>query len=370
MENENANVKKKSKGLVIGLAAVVVMVLAAVVLFVLKPWAVNVASVDNLKITKYEYTFFSKFNMNQFLTSNNVSSTTTPDKYKWDTKVGSETAKDQVKKSTMEQIQEFKIQLIKAKEAGLKLGDSDVKSVDEAINQQITQYGSRNAAEASVKKDYGVSLAELKEIYKGLTLAQKYRATITDKITVTDDEVKKYYDDNKKNYDKATVTHILIKTVDDKGAPVSEGKKTEAKKKADELLVRVKAGEDIKKLAVEFSEDKPAVTTKDSPGYQGEYTFGKGEMVPEFEKWAFDDTRKAGDAGVVETSYGFHVMQFQKRAETPFDNLKENIKSSLLSKKQGDEFKKKLDELKKDAKYAVKTNESVIAKVDKSIYGI
>lgn len=366
MENENASVKKQSKGLIIGLAVAAAVIIAAVILFVLQPWAVNVASVDNLKITKYEYTFFSKFNMNQFLQSIN----STSEQYKWNTKVGTETAKDQVKKSTLENIQEFKIQLIKAKEAGLKLDATDLKSVDDAINSLITQYGSRNAAEAGVKADYGITLSEMKEIYKNLTLTQKYKSTITDKITVSDDDVKKYYDENKKNFDKATVTHILIKTVDDNNAPVSEGKKAEARKKADDILARVKAGEDIKKLATEFSEDKPAVTTKDSPGYQGEYTFGRGEMVTEFEDWAFDDNRKEGDSAVVETQFGFHVMQFHKRAETSFDDLKESIKPSLLQQRQAEEYSKKLDEFKKDSKYAVKTNESTIVKADKSLYGI
>ncbi len=373
MENENASVKKQSKGLIIGLAVAAAVIIAAVILFVLQPWAVNVASVDNLKIAKYEYTFFTKFNMSQFLSSitpENVTTPPTPDNYKWNTKIGTETAKDQVKKSTLENIQEFKIQLIKAKEAGIKLTPDELKQVDASIEQQITQYGSRNAAESAIKQMYGITLSELKQLSRDMTLAQKYKSTIIDKVTVSDDDVKKYYDENKKNFDQATVTHILIKTVDDNNAPVSEGKKAEARKKAEDILARVKAGEDIKKLAVEFSEDKPAVTTKDSQGYEGEYTFGRGVMDPNFEKWAFDDARKEGDSDIVETQYGYHIMQFHKRTETSFDDLKDNIKPALLQQKQAEEFSKKLDEFKKDSKYAVKTNESAIVKTDKILYRI
>ncbi len=366
MENENAIVKKKSKGLLIGIiAAAVIIIAAAVVLFVLKPWSVeDVATVDNLKVTKYEYTFFTKFGMNQFISTNNLTGTSTPDTYKWDTKKGTETAKDAVKKSTLEQIQEFKIQLIKAKEAGYKLESKDMESIDSAINEQITTYGNRNAAETGVKNDYGVTLSELKEIYKDLTLAQKYRESITSKVVVSDDDVKKYYDDNKVNFDKVTVTHILISTVDSSTkAPVSAGKKAEAKKRADELLAKVRAGEDIKALAEKNSED-PGVTQN-----KGEYTFGKGEMVPSFEEWAFKD-HKPGDADIVESDYGYHVIQFHKRAITPFDDLKDNLKTSLLSQKQSEEFTKKIDELKKDSKNAIKTNDEVIAKVDKTLYKI
>lgn len=369
MENENANVKKTSKGLIAGLVAAAIIVIAAVILFVLQPWvAGSVATVDNQKISKQEYMFYTKFNMTQFLSSI-TNNTKTPADYDWKTKVGTETAKDQVKKTTLENIQELKIRIIKAKEAGMKLEKTDLDSVDKVINDQITQYGSRNAAETAIKSAYGVTLSELKEIYKNLTLGQKYQTQENSKITVSDDEVKKYYDDNKKEFDKVTVTHILIKTVDDNGVAVSAGKKAEAKKKAEELLAKVKAGEDIKALAEKYSEDKPAVTTKDSPGYQGEYTFGKGEMVPQFEDWAFGD-RKAGDADIVETSYGYHVMQFHKRAETPYDDIKTGLKSSLLSKKQGEEFTKKMDAWKKETKYQVKQNESVIAKIDKTLYGV
>jgi len=363
LENENAIVKKKSKGLLIGIiAAAVVIIAAAAVLFILKPWSVDVATVDNLKVTKYEYAFFTKFGMNQFISTNNLTNTTTPDTYKWDTKKGTETAKDAVKKSTLEQIQEFKIQLIKAKEAGYKLDSKDLENIDAAINEQITNYGSRNAAEAGVKNDYGVTLSELKDIYKNLTLAQKYRDSITSKVVVSDDDVKKYYDDNKANFDKVTVTHILISTLDSSTqAPVSAGKKAEAKKRAEELLAKVRAGEDITALAEKNSED-PGVTQN-----KGEYTFGRGEMVPSFEEWAFKD-HKAGDSDIVESDYGYHVMQFHKRASTPFDDLKENIKSSLLAQKQSEEFTKKIDELKKDNKYAIKTKDDAIAKVDKTLY--
>ncbi|MDF2987388.1 MAG: parvulin-like peptidyl-prolyl isomerase [Eubacterium sp.] len=369
MENQNADVKKSSKGLIAGVVAAAVIIITAVILFVFQPWSAGyVATVDNQKITKQEYTFFSKFNMTQFLSSipNN---TKTVDQYDWKTKVGTETAKDQVKKSTLENLQEIKIQIVKAKEAGIKLTSEDLKNIDDVINNQITQSGSRNAAEAAIKSQYGVSLSEYKEVYKDFALAQKYQTQENSKITVTDDEVKKYYDENKKEFDKVTVTHILIKTVDDNGVAVSEGKKAEAKKKAEELLAKVKAGEDIKALAEKYSEDKPAVTTKDGTGYQGVYTFGKGEMVSQFEEWAFGD-RKAGDADIVETTYGYHVMQFDKRIDTPFDDVKASIKTGLTSKKSSEEYTKKMEAWKKDAKYQIKLNESSIAKVDKSLYRV
>lgn len=363
LEKENANVKKTSKGLIIGLIAAVVVVLVAVVLFVFKPWETNVATVGDYKVSKQEYLIFSKGNMSQFLSVNGI--TKTADQYEWNTtKVNDQTAKDQVKKSTLDTIQEIKIHIAKAKEAGITLDSNDIADIDKAFNDIITQSGSRQTAEQQVKAAYGVSLSEYKAIYKEIQLSQKYLTQERDKVKVSDDEVKKYYDDNKKEFDKVTATHILVSTLDSNQQPVSAGKKAEAEQKAKDLLARVQAGEDIKALAVEFSDDKPSVTDN-----KGEYTFGRGEMVTEFENWAFDDKRVAGESAIVETQFGYHVMQFQKRAETPLDDtLKATIKSTLINTKFNEEFTKKIDEWKKQAEFAIKEKSS-ITKIDKSLYG-
>jgi len=50
-------------------------------------------------------------------------------------------------------------------------------------------------------------------------------------------------------------------------------KQEEAKKKAEEILLKVKAGEDFASLAKQYSEDPGSKDTG------GEYTFSKGQMV-------------------------------------------------------------------------------------------
>lgn len=362
MKNENAKVKKRPVGLFIWIAAAVaIVVIGAIVAWIVYSSSMSyVAKVDNVKITKQYYQVNTKDNMNSFLSS--IANTTTPDKYDWNTKINDETVKEQVKKDTLNQIQEIKIVLIKAKEAGIKLEDEDLAKIDSAI---IEQYGSKAVAEETIKSAYGVSLTDYKEVYKDYILTQKYVMSERNKITVPDDEIKKSYDDNKKEFDKVTVSHILIATVDSNGAAVTAGKKSEAKKKAENLLVKVKAGEDIQALAAANSDDKDASGIVNK---KGEYTFSKGEMAPEFETWAFA-SHIAGDAEIVETSYGYHVMKFQKREETMFDDVKESIKTSLITSKFGADFTKKMDAWKKEPQFVVVKNDSVLAKIDKSLYG-
>lgn len=105
--------------------------------------------------------------------------------------------------------------------------------------------------------------------------------------------------------------HILIKTIDDAtGAPLDEAGLAAAKAKAEEVLAKAKANEDFSKLVAEYSEDTGSIPQN------GELTFGRGEMVPEFETAAF--SMKAGEiSGLVETMYGYHIIKVEEVGIAP-----------------------------------------------------
>ncbi len=136
------------------------------------------------------------------------------------------------------------------------------------------------------------------------------RAMLQAKVTVTDDEVKKYYDDNPGKFEEPEMvraSHILVGTVDPKtNADLPDAQKQAKKKLIDELLKRARAGEDFAKLARENSED---------PGSKdrgGEYTFPRGKMVPEFEAAAFSlKTNQVSE--VVTTRFGYHIIKLSEK---------------------------------------------------------
>ncbi len=357
--------KKKSKGLIIGVSAALVIIAAAVVLFIFRPWAAGyVATVDKHKITEQEYKVISKVNMQQFLASAGVDANTTIDSYDWNQQKNGEAIKEQIQKDTLDQLQENKIMLIKAEEAGIKLSKEDLANIDTTITQQ---YGSEEAAKSSIESTYGVSLEEFKEFYKGLVLQQNYFSSeqSNSKLAVTDEEVNNYYNDNKDLFDQATISHIVLSTLDSNGAPVSEGKKNELKKQAENIVTQIKAGKDMKTLA---TENKSTTTAENV-----EMTFLNGELstqyavLAELEKWTFSND--VGTIGIVEASYGFDIVRVEKRGIKELKEVQEQIKSNLKYTKFSEDFNKKLEEWKKDKQFEIVKNDNVLNKLNLEIYG-
>ena len=157
-------------------------------------------------------------------------------------------------------------------------------------------------------------------------------------ITVSDDDLKKAYDAKKNEYEQVKARHILIAF---KGSPAAQaGKKEltedEAKAKAEDLRKQLVAGANFDELAKKESDD---VGSGSRGGDLG--AFGHGQMVPEFEKAAFET--KVGDlTPVVRTQYGFHVIKVDSHESTPFAE----VKSSLEQAERQRLLQAKLDEMK------------------------
>ncbi|WP_434793832.1 Foldase protein PrsA [Terrisporobacter petrolearius] len=160
---------------------------------------------------------------------------------------------------------------------------------------------------------------------------------------ISETEMKKYYEDNKKSFytDTVTASHILLKTQDSEGKELSAEKKKEAKKKAEEALAKVKSGEDFAKVAKKYSQDSSA----SKGGELG--TFGRGQMVSEFEKAAFN-MKKGEISDIVETEYGYHIIKVTGRVDKQetYNDVKDKIKTTLA----GQKYTEYVEKLKKDSK--------------------
>jgi parvulin-like peptidyl-prolyl isomerase len=154
------------------------------------------------------------------------------------------------------------------------------------------------------------------------------------KPSVTDEDVKKYYDEHPSDFEQPEMvraSHILIGTRDPgTGAELPEAKKQEKRKQIEEILKRARGGEDFAKLAREFSEDPG------SKDQGGEYTFPRGKMVPPFESAAFSlNTNQISD--IVTTQFGYHIIKLSEKIPAQkvelakvADDLKEQLKQRAI----------------------------------------
>ena len=155
-------------------------------------------------------------------------------------------------------------------------------------------------------------------------------AGIRKKVAVDEAQMRSYYDSHKDqfalNANQRRASHILFKVGPDAKAPDLEA----AKKKAQEMVDRVKKGEDFAQLAQKNSQDNSASKGGDL-GW-----FGRESMVKPFADAVFDQCKAAGDiVGPVQSQFGFHVIKLTGVGGQlqPFEEVREKVKQAVL---QGD----------------------------------
>lgn len=156
------------------------------------------------------------------------------------------------------------------------------------------------------------------------------RETLKD-VTVTEEELKAFYEQNKGQFmrgETVQVKHIL----------------TDSEEKCNDILDAIVNGEKtFEDAAKEFS----TCPSKERDGDLGE--FGKGQMVKEFEDAAF--AAEIGHVvGPVKTQFGYHLIKVEKKNEASvveFEQIKENLRTNLLQQKQSIAYNQKVEEMKK-----------------------
>jgi foldase protein PrsA len=168
-------------------------------------------------------------------------------------------------------------------------------------------------------KAAGLTPESLKQQLTDETTAE---AVLRTKVKITDEQVKKYYDENparSEEPERVKLNYITFGLIEPTtNTPLSEEQKKAKRKLADDLQQRVSKGEDIAKLAGEFSDDQKARESG------GEVTLIRGlrGVPPEFETAAFAlKTNQISE--VIVTQYALYIMKLQERTPARKMDLKE-----------------------------------------------
>jgi peptidyl-prolyl cis-trans isomerase C len=247
-----------------------------------------------------------------------------------------------LKKDVLDGLIEREVLYQESQKAGIKIDE-------QKVNDQMAGIRKRFPKEEEFKKalaSMGLTEEEVRtQIQRGLSIRGLIDQKVANKIVVTDEETKAYYDGNPqffKQPEQVKASHILIKvepTADD-------ATKAAARKKIEDIRKKLTDGGDFAELAKEYSEG-PSAPKGGDLGY-----FRRGQMVKAFDDTAF--SMKINEvSGLVETRFGYHLIKvYDKKPEQTlaYAEVKDKIAQRLKQEKIEKGASAYVENLKKDAK--------------------
>ena len=229
-------------------------------------------------------------------------------------------------------------QALMAQESQSRNYKVDPETLNIEMKKWISQNGGKKAFSKGkhpvIKTQDDLRKEIASQIQFNLLLEEESRAEV-----VTEEEAKKYYDTRQDLFQTEillTASHILKMARTEDELAVAE-------KKIIEIRKQLKEGKDFIELVKQESDDAQ------NNGHLG--TFGKGRMVPPFEKAAFAlETGEISDP--VKTQFGWHLILLHDKKEpevTQFVDVKEKIIEYLGEKRKDAAFEQFLDRLKSKA---------------------
>ena len=202
-----------------------------------------------------------------------------------------------------------KLMLNQAEMDSITVTDDQVNAdVDRWMSYLVSQLGSQENLEKYYKKTMPEIREELVRARRENMLVEQVQQAMLSNVEVTPSEVKKYYHSMSKDSIPMVNTKYEIAQIVKK-PPVTLDQKLEVKDRLYKIRKRILNGERFSTLALLYSEDPGSAKKGGELGFKG-----KGEFVPEFEAAAFN-LRDGEISEVIETEYGFHIIQMIERRD-------------------------------------------------------
>ena len=245
---------------------------------------------------------------------------------------------ERIKESVLRRLIDDQVVAEKAASLGITATDAQV---DAKFNEHKKRFRTEQAFADYLKRSNNTEENMKRDLRRNMLrdlVVEKMSGT----LEVTDEEIKKYYDEHTKRFvqkEQVKASRILIRVP----AKADEKERKAAQKKARVLRKKAaKKNADFAALAKENSNGPEA-------GRGGELNwFSRGRMPPAFDNVAFA-LEKGAVSKVVETKLGFEIIKvWDKKLERqrPFEEVSTNIKNSLLARKRNEKRRAVLRELK------------------------
>lgn len=250
-----------------------------------------------------------------------------------------QTLMESLREQTLDEIINNKLLLQEARKSG-KLTKQQVQDKIKLFKLQF-----------SSAEEYNQFLAQIKMSEEDIAYILNLQDQVAKDIPpVSEDDVKKYYNDNKEQFarpEQLQVRHILF-FVDDgsKGYPVQHTD-ADARQMAEDVIAQLKQGKDFAALAMEKSEDSG------SKNDGGLYTFSPGDAVKEFSDAASVLSPGEYTQAPVKTEYGYHVIKMEKKiaaGQYSFEEIEQRLTEQLNQQAVSNKFSSIMQEAKNNAK--------------------
>ncbi|MBQ9517515.1 MAG: peptidylprolyl isomerase [Eubacterium sp.] len=198
-----------------------------------------------------------------------------------------------------------------------------VETTYKEITRSTFQSVGAAIAQADEEEESKDSEEEHEHTYSGLDWIYSSKRKTGDVKQVSTSVVyilKKAYKSDTKT---VNVRHILISPLSKEDQEAGEKKATDAtakewaaaEKKAKKILAEYKKGDKTAEAFGKLAKKNSTDSNADDGGLYENIT--PNQMVPTFNAWCFDSSRKEGDTGIVKTEYGYHIMYFESYGELP-----------------------------------------------------
>lgn len=201
--------------------------------------------------------------------------------------------------------------------------------VYEQINRRMDYFVQQFGTVAKLESYYNKSLDQLKdELYPQIRdqmVTQKMQNNITSGVTITPNDVKKFYKnmpaDSLPFFSSEVEVGQIVRMPE-----INRQDQLKFKQKLEDIRQRISNGEDFCRLAKQFSQDPVSAKNCGEIGF-----FKKGELVPEYEA-AASKLQPGETSGVIESQYGFHIIQLIERRGVEYNTRHILIKPASTSK--------------------------------------
>ena len=237
------------------------------------------------------------------------------------------------KKNILEQLIDYELIYQQAQKEKVKISNDEINLEIDKIKDS---FSSPEEFDEALKAN-NITLVRLEEDIKRQLMINSILEETRNQISVSDEELLEYYNENKESFlepEQVHARHILVETEEE----------------ANNLLLQLKEGlTDFAELAKEKSIG-PSAPSGGDLGF-----FATGQMVKEFEDAAF--SLEPGEiSGVVQTQFGYHIIKCEEKKEEyspTFEEAKERISNILISQRENEAITALISKLKEEANIVI-----------------